>query len=727
MRYSPRQTRGAAMITVLVITLVLVGLSMAALSTSTAESRHSQLMLRQLRARYVAEGGTEQTVAFLKDATSKASLDDPFGWLDALDATTLYTAQQLTQDGYVAGSFTVSLAVSGPTNEGGAGGPVTTAPQTDGSGFTSTITATDNGDGTTTLTATLTSSGAPGSKALSHVTFGLPASAQASASATATSPGNYPTEWVDPDPTTGVTGLKFDETTLGEDQVVESETFNWTVPTGEVTTVTVATKAGPGVASLSHNLGGGGGNANTTELYRLVAITSVAWSPAEGTPGAVRAEVTSTVKMSLERARIFDYSYFVHNWGWFYGNTIVANGNVRANGQFDGGNYSSTINGVPRYSKSDGPNLSGYVDDGGIFSGWDVVQAGNVLGMGGETDNQYPFYEPLPMPNLSDLTSYENIAKGGGSTIKVGGLTIVSGVLGDDAGEPQHLYLEGTALNPIVINGPVVIRGSVIIKGVVTGQGAIYAGGNVYIPDNLTYANPPATPRPTSSSLADRIAWRTASQDKDALGLFARENIVLGDFTDGTADYYMSSWLSNPLNVSIEDTGDDQIANTNDVNEGDGQWSTQIYSAGDVTFGLVPVGKNVGDPIPGTGEDTDGDGIYDPTSTTADFALPAALDSGQWAGNMPPGTTSFNQVATIYVNKFEAALYTNHTLGGLMLNWGGDVTFNGTVVSRNESLIYGANRLVLNHDDRLTAGGEDFGFYLPYVWGPIETLRYEVK
>ena len=68
--------------------------------------------------------------------------------------------------------------------------------------------------------------------------------------------------------------------------------------------------------------------------------------------------------------------------------------------------------------------------------------------------------------------------------------------------------------------------------------------------------------------------------------------------------------------------------------EGDGIFTTEIYSLADEALGLIPPGFNVGDPIPGTGEDIDGDGQYDDTTTIADIELKHTLTTSNWGGNM---------------------------------------------------------------------------------------------
>lgn len=139
-------------------------------------------------------------------------------------------------------------------------------PKTDSLGFTSVVEVTDNGDGTSTVTIHLTSDGSEETAALSHLTLGMPESAWALAESTASSGGGYPVS-TGQDSTTGVSGLKFDETSLGEDGQVETDTFSFSVPNDSLKDLmVVATKAG-GEADTSarYNLAPGPllGNMNT--------------------------------------------------------------------------------------------------------------------------------------------------------------------------------------------------------------------------------------------------------------------------------------------------------------------------------------------------------------------------------------------------------------------------------------------------------------------------------
>ncbi len=461
--------------------------------------------------------------------------------------------------------------------------------------------------------------------------------------------------------------------------------------------------------------------------------------------------VSTTVRYRLAPSHVFDYGYFINNWGWFYGNTIVCRGNVRSNGQFDAAGYSPTISGQALYDAVswDGTHaaLSGYHDDngdgaqdgndGGLWSSWDIVGAQNLQGNGSHPQNQHDFQTPLPMPNLTNLAPYEANAIQQQSSITIGGVQVCNAVLGDEPGEKQNLYLVGTAANPIVLNGPVVVRGNLIISGYVTGQGAIYSGGNVYCPNSVMYKNPPTAPRPANGTQAADETWLAANWNKDFLGLFARENVVVGDFTNSTWQYYESLWMSDPQNASNEDCGADGIPNTragrdgilgtadDDVLEGDGLFSIQHYTQQDADQGLIPPGAHVGDPIPGTGEDIDGDGVHDGTATLADVILTTPLNTANWGGNMPAaGLTGYQRIASMNAAQLDAVFYTNHSFCWTVLG-SQSAKINGALVSRNENIVYGTPTMEINYDCRLLGGATGRAArLLPQTLQAPEVLRW---
>ncbi|MEL6713178.1 MAG: hypothetical protein AAFP86_05355, partial [Planctomycetota bacterium] len=328
----------------------------------------------------------------------------------------------------------------------------------------------------------------------------------------------------------------------------------------------------------------------------IITITSTGYVPAapsnlaDGERLEAWDSVSVTVGYDLAASDVFDNAYFINNWGWFYGDTIRCNGNARSNGQMDLGHMSATITGSPTYGDIDHtsgtPVLGDRASDGGVYASWDIVNAENATGIASDEDYQFDFEDPVEMPNLTDLTRYEDQAITENASISVGGTQVCDGVAGDGAGELENLYLFGTPTDPIVLDGPVVVRGDVIIHGVVTGQGSIYTGGNVYVPDSIEYLNDTTSSRPASNDDADVQQWLADNQGADFLGLFARENVIVGDYSHWIWQRYVGYWLGSDMNQSSEDSGEDQIPNTyagrdgvtgtadDDVLEGDGVFTT---------------------------------------------------------------------------------------------------------------------------------------------------------
>lgn len=362
---------------------------------------------------------------------------------------------------------------------------------------------------------------------------------------------------------------------------------------------------------------------------------------------------TKTLNAILEKnppATIFDYGYFVNNWGWFYGHDITANGDVRSNGRFD---------------FREGPRV-----EGDIYSCFEIDDGGDgIRGSGGEVENQHPYSTKLPMANLHDLSYYENKAKTEGGTLVVDGVTLVNGVFGDDAGESGNIVLIGTHSNPIEIDGTVVIRGDVVIKGVINGQGTIYAGRNVYVANDITYKNTPNSPRPASDNPETVDGWVNANKDKDLVGFAARENVVLGDYTSQTGgSWYSNYWL---FSMGKEDAGKDGIPDTNDTYENDNVFQT-IY------------------------EDVDGDGVRDDNYNWSNIQTLVPISN---FANCPQEISEFGDIATNSVNSIDGVFYTNHAFAGRV---GGGAKINGAVISKDEAIIY-TNTLVINYDERINS------------------------
>lgn len=256
------------------------------------------------------------------------------------------------------------------------------------------------------------------------------------------------------------------------------------------------------------------------ELFRITSTATVRNSTRS---------ITAEIRYNPP-AEIFDHPYFIDNWGWFYGNTITVNGDIRSNGNFSFGHYSPRV-------------------EGEIFAGGEIQDAENVRGMAStQVDDEYIYQHPgspvLSMPDLRDLSYYEGEALAQNGTVKIEETVLVNNIYGDDPGETGNIVLIGTPSNPIEVDGPVVIKGDVVIKGTVKGQGTIYAGRNIYLADKIDYKNAPSSPRPASDNPDVVDQWVRAHEDNDIIGFAASENIIVGDYTGETGGgWYCDGWL----------------------------------------------------------------------------------------------------------------------------------------------------------------------------------------
>ncbi len=515
---------------------------------------------------------------------------------------------------------------------------------------------------------------------------------------------------------------------------------------------------------------------NTTNSVRYLSLSSTGYLPSAANP-KYQVSITATYEIATQVPHVFDYAYFVNNWGWIYGSSIEVYGNVRANGTFSF-KYNPIINGKDRFESVVNNDFIGHIDDngngkqddGGVYAWNAIVGTVNTkskadLYAGLKGADTTPPVPQEPMPNINNLTLYENMAKDQNSSIKINGVTVCDGIQGDNETQ-QNLYLEGTKEAPVEINGTVVVRGDVIIRGWIKGTGTIYSGRNIYFPQRLLYVNAPGELQPTINSESSRESRRDLwdKQGCDLVGFFARENLVLSDFTSSTWQSEVKAYVDDPLNNNAEDAGIDKIPNTDDEGEDDGKFTTEVSPDGSI--------------IPGTGEDIDGDGTFDPDVTGLNmmsvFGLKESLSTTNWA-NLPSGVTNFRNLtywneendnpwpsintttSTYKVQDFpqlDGVFYTNHFSVGYFYNSSytyknantgyttssSDIVINGSMICKNEALIAGPGynpktgsynknaKFYFNHDERLTADdGSRFGFTLPLVWQPLKFVSLSIK
>ena len=475
----------------------------------------------------------------------------------------------------------------------------------------------------------------------------------------------------------------------------------------------------------------------------MAIVTLRAMATRENPGGTIsQSIIEERVRFALMRSRVFDNAYFVNNYGWFQGSSITANGDVRANGNLylDSG---CTVNGHAYAARNVELNVIGSIENTGkmqnLSTYWSncgtsarpsspTYTGGGYYGGGYDpsvsvTERLHPYQDELTMPYISELSDYVTYAQELGGKIS-GGISykldsngnVTSSSLGtinahyDGVGPSGNsalsdkgtLVLEGTQSNPLIIDGPVVVDSDVIIKGYVKGQGTIYSGRNIHIAGNIRYVNPPSWNHPDSNP----TAAEQVNANKDFLGLAAKGNIVMGDYT-------LSSWLgsnnSNGLQYYLKngpyvqqyacDPSDNTIGYPRTTEYG---WtSNESAFCGDYT--QKDGGKKVEVSSKTEWVYENGRRVQKTTTTIADTqsrryyesVCPEKLIQHLCGDTQNSRTGAYSPTIT----RIDAVMYNNHGIIGHI----GNCTINGSLVCRNEAMIY-SGALKINWDHRLYSG-----------------------
>ena len=501
-----------------------------------------------------------------------------------------------------------------------------------------------------------------------------------------------------------------------------------------------------------------------------------------GGPEAASTIEETVVFGGLDQSPVFDNAYFVNNYGWMNGSSIVINGAMRANGNVS--LSGSTVNGFVYASKNSEVGANGtvslssspqiknassyrtaygnrsrpdYADyptedafDAPAKSGaitkpsrYEYDANGDIIRWTGGTTaaesgkrivNEYA--PAVPMPFVSDLGEYVDYAQetrtkgtaqaqltapaysytdGLGATRSVAAKTVNvhyagTGPSGDAAlADNGALVLIGTQANPIRIDGPVIVDSDVIIKGYVKGQGTIYSGRNVHIIGDIKYVNPPTWSHSTSDN---NDTEKKNNATKDMLGLVAKGNIVIGDSTDATWHNSVDSYIKSGTSSSVVkkyacDPSDANIGypatfqgNYTAVEEVNGQKFEKVrpvevqrtreehyqerYVTGYNRWGQAQYGYR------------DAVRQVNYTETVMGNAMNRRYYETVCDDNILKKLKDSTGIAQI-----DAILYNNHGIFGTPGRANATFNLNGSLVCRDEALIFSGNGIRFNWDFRL--------------------------
>ena len=395
-----------------------------------------------------------------------------------------------------------------------------------------------------------------------------------------------------------------------------------------------------------------GGTANNT--YTVTASSMV-----NNKVRTLQASVTA-----FPVSTVFDYEYFLNNWGWWWGTPIYGQGGQRSNWYFDfqGG---PTVNGLLYANPSVEENEVPYI----------IGTPAPFVGLAASDPIKY-VHDGAPrvtMPNLMNFSNYIATALTDTSTngIWIGSTQVVAGVVNNGSTNGvSGLYLVGTATLPIQVKGTVVVPGDLVIQGYVTGQGTLYVGGDLYIANSLQYKNGPNySTAPETMTDTNRDAWVTSNQNKDLVAYAVNGSVFGGDVTAGDWINYEYWYPGSGLAYVGDEShlGADGIAGTGD------DYIPFLHADGSMS----------------TWYDADGNGVVNANynyNTDINMTTARANAIQGYPTDTSGNPVAYNSIATDNMGSFDGIFYTDHAMA--IRSAAGSTTFHGAVISRNEQIVF---------------------------------------
>jgi hypothetical protein len=434
--------------------------------------------------------------------------------------------------------------------------------------------------------------------------------------------------------------------------------------------------------------------------------------------------VEETVRYILTKSEVFDYSYFINNFGWFDNVDMIVNGDLRSNYNMslnstklvlNGNCYAATNKVLQTPTKWTYAVYSNNLYHGYYRPGFNVdlnINNSASVWSNGYNPNTFRTNTPvkLEMSYIGNLDDYRYYAQEKGGTISNNNGLIVNAVYSgmgpsgytnaedrtgltgySNSADWGSLVLVGTSNNPIRINGPVVIDGDLIIKGYYTGQGTIYAGRNIHVIGDVIATNPVVWKHPEASLSSFTNTTLPANLTKDFLGLCSKGSIVLGDYNEATFDSSVATYLHPPFTTNYEVTATDT-----DIGYVSFKRGVTNYFNGNYT-------NNFGYKVGALGTNTAPRRYYESSISDAKLLSLSPQKEIGW---------------------IDATLYNNHLTVGKLKGTGTktNIFVNGGIICRDEALLP-TGRMYLNWDPRIAMDTE-FRPYLPMGLKPAKTILW---
>ena len=469
----------------------------------------------------------------------------------------------------------------------------------------------------------------------------------------------------------------------------------------------------------------------TGDAYtRIIRIRAVGWIDQNGnghlSSNEPQKTVDVTVTFQLQRSQVFDYAYFVNNYGWMNGfdeNSLVINGDMRANGNFDFTNGTPTVNGsvYACYNEKLSPVAAGIVNTQPVKWSTSTYSTNQNAGSG-SPDNEArwrPAYNATTH-GAKGTATYENnrdyVFDSDGSIV-TGRLS--GAVIGDSTGIDAWTRSSGSSAPVVSLIDPTSTKE--VVMPDLSDLSTYTSQSNSYVDNRATFGN--GTANPDSGKGAYLDVWNSSTNSYQHL---ATSGVVTGSAIAVGTDTH-PILIHGPVTIT-----QDLLIKGTIKGQGTLYTGRNIHIIGSIRYKNKPDFRgSVASTVDGANSADDllglaarGSVIMGNTTrfsgSTIGYMTPPFTkgrydDQGNW---IPPydatsvDSSGFMKYQTVLgdttmqnlaegVNQIDAVIYTNFLGGGNLGTSGGNVILNGSIISRDEAMVIWSLPMTMNYDSRI--------------------------
>ncbi|MCA0362017.1 MAG: hypothetical protein LCH41_13320 [Armatimonadetes bacterium] len=494
---------------------------------------------------------------------------------------------------------------------------------------------------------------------------------------------------------------------------------------------------------------------------RMVVIRSVGWIDRNfngvADSGEPRKTVDVTAEFRLARSRVFDYTYFINNYGWMSGfspTNLIINGDMRSNANFDFINGSGTVNGsvVASINEKLTPAAAGLINAPPVKQTDTSYSATyNSTGTPHRQRMRQPYnpaiHGSIGSPEFEKWRDLVYFSEG-----TVSGNRIFGAALEDSRGSRSWVNTGGAVTQNMLDPRPTdeVIMPDLRDFGSPTDAadlgGKRFARSKAYEDDKATFGDGTPNPNHKDNPGAQNEFLPNGHPNPDFKGAYVDvwdtslgryRRVSSNGVVDGSA--LLVGTDTNPIRIHGPVAVNGDVAITGHI-QGQGTLYTKrnVHIIGSIRYKNPPDfrGSNM-QAVENAAEKADFLGLaasesiimgntttfgaYPLNYMTPPFTKPRLDDNGNTIpaydarqtdsyGIMryqslletnPATRDAYRNLAAGGVNQIDAILYTNFVGGGNVGTAGGGMTLNGTIISRDEAIVTWSLPIRMNYDNRI--------------------------